>query len=285
MCYGKTKFTPGRYLEDGLKGIGIEVDLYTTEINFSKVDLSKYMAVLFVESPSRPAVIIQNIHLVKIPKIFWIHHGENRIETNLVLAKKYEVDLVLMAHSLHLAKRFVAPVKFFPFAMAKDFFNCSLPLRERKIDISSVGTLDSIYYHKRINALKAIKTEFANMYKMSFNRRVFLEELAKLYSSSKIVVNHTADTIKSFNMRIFEGMGCGALVLTDYVPKIEEIFTDGKHLVIFENRHDLIEKIDYYLNNIDEAEKIAKAGYEHLISNHTYEHRAQQLIDMIQSLK
>lgn len=123
------------------------------------------------------------------------------------------------------------------------------------------------------------------MYKMSFNRRVFLAELAKLYSSSKIVVNHTADTIKSFNMRIFEGMGCGALVLTDYVPKIEEIFTDGKHLVIFENRHDLIEKIDYYLNNIDEAEKIAKAGYEHLISNHTYEHRAQQLIDMIQLLK
>ncbi|WP_347880498.1 CgeB family protein [Metabacillus flavus] len=284
MCYGKTAFTPGRYLEDGLRSIGANVDVYKTEIDFGAIDFSEVAGVLFVESPSKPAVKTKNIDLVTVPKLLWVHHGENRIPTNVKLAKKFKADLILMAHSLHLAKRFPAPVRFFPFAMAKNIFNSKTDLNERPIDISFVGSRDPGYYQKRRIALKAIKEKFSSSYKLSLNSSVFVNGLAEQYSKSKIVVNHTADTIKSLNMRIFEGMGCGALVITDFVPGQDQLFRDQEHYVLFKNHAELLEKIDYYLTHPKEAQKIASAGHLHLLSSHTYEHRAHEIFRHIEEL-
>ncbi|WP_432694412.1 glycosyltransferase family protein (plasmid) [Priestia aryabhattai] len=284
MCYGKTPYTPGRYLEDGLNSIGLTVDLFQNEIDFNKVNLSEYLGVLFVESPSRPLVEVKNIDLVKLPKIFWIHHGENRLQTNVQLAKKYKPDVILMAHSLHLANNFSIPVCFFPFAMAKSIFNCSTDLKERKYDISFVGNNESGYYKKRRKVLKAIEKQFNNKYHLSFNSNVFLNELSEQYGQTKIVINHTADGIKSLNMRIFEGMSCGALVITDYVPGQEKLFIDNEHYIIYKNHRELLTQIDYYLNHLDEAQKIATAGYQHLLSKHTYSHRAYEIIEIIEAV-
>ncbi|WP_052400923.1 glycosyltransferase [Oceanobacillus jeddahense] len=282
MCYGKTSFTPGRYLEDAFRNIGVKVDVYTSSIDFSKVALEEYVAVLFVESPSVPAVSVKQIDLVTIPKIFWIHHGENRLKTNKSLARLYQPDLILMAHSLHLANHFSAPVKFFPFAMATDIFNDHTPLQDRPVDITSVGTLDPVLYQKRIRAIKKMKETFHETYRLSFHKRVFLHDLAKTYGQSKLVINHAADTIKSLNMRIFEGIGCGSLLLTDIVPKLDTLLEDGKHLVLFDSHQDLLEKIEYYLTHVDEAQRIASAGYQHLLTYHTYEHRAKTLLSWVE---
>ncbi|GIO21497.1 glycosyltransferase [Oceanobacillus sp. J11TS1] len=284
LCYGKTSFTPGRYLEDGLKSIGVKVDVYEKEIDFSKINISEYLAVLFVESPSKPPVIVKNINLVKIPKILWIHHGENRLHTNLKLESFYKPDLILMAHSLHLSDKFSAPVKFFPFAMANDIFNCSVDLKKRKYDVSFVGGKNPRYYQERKKALHIIKRQLASKYNLSLDSNVYLNQLAEHYGNSKIVINHTADHIKSLNMRIFEGMGCGSLVLTDYVAGQEQLFVDKQHYVIYKDHKELVELIDYYLKHLDEAQKIASNGYRYLLGNHTYAHRARELIEIIKKM-
>lgn len=284
MCYGKTRYTPGRYLEDGLRSIGVTIDLYVNSVDFSEVNLSDYDAVVFVESPSKPSVKVKNIELVNIPKILWIHHGENRLNTNLQLAKKYRADIVLMAHSLHLAKKFSSPVRFFPFGMAKDIFNCNKELKDRNIDIASIGSNDAGFYGKRRMAINAIKSHFASKYRLSLDRKAYLHDLANIYGNSKIVFNQSANTIKSINMRLFEGMGCGALVFSDYVPGMEKLFIENTHYVSFKNQNELIEKMDYYLKNTEEAQIIATAAYEHLLNNHTYEHRANELLELIQEL-
>lgn len=284
MCYGKTNYTPGRYLEDGLKSIGVKTDVYESEIDFSEINTSEYLAVLFVESPSKPPIIVKNINLVKIPKVLWIHHGENRLQTNLMLENLYKPDLILMAHSLHLSHNFSAPVQFFPFAMADDIFNSSIDLKKRKYDISFVGGKNTRYYRERKKALESIKKQFKGKYKLSLDSNIFLNQLAEHYGQTKIVINHTADQINSLNMRIFEGMGCGSLVLTDYVPGQEELFVDKQHYVIYKDHNELIELIDYYLSHLDEAQKIARNGYRYLSSYHTYAHRAQRLIKIIKKL-
>ncbi|MFU7592304.1 glycosyltransferase [Priestia sp. RMT2NF4] len=284
MCYGKTDYTPGRYLESGLKSIGLKVDLFQNKIDFSKVNLDEYLAVLFVESPSKPPIETKNINLVKIPKLFWIHHGENRLQTNLQLAKRYQPDVILMAHSLHLANKFSVPVHFFPFAMAIDIFNCTRNLSEREHDISFVGSKNALYYKNRNKSLKAIHKYFGDKYDLSLNSTIFVNDLAEKYSKTKIVINHTADRIKSLNMRIFEGMGCGSLLITDYVPGQEKLFIDEKHYIIYKNHKDLLEKIDYYLIHLDEAQKIATSGYYHLLSTHTYIHRANEIVEIIRNI-
>lgn len=48
--------------------------------------------------------------------------------------------------------------------------------------------------------------------------------------------------------------------------------------------YDLLEKIRYYLTYLDEVQKIATAGYEHLLGHHTYAHRAKELMDIIETV-
>lgn len=279
MCYGKTPYTPGSYLERALRRIGTPVDTLEQGVDFAKIDLEKYKAVLFVESPARPPVAVTNRHLVKLPVIHWIHHGENRLDDNLRLTGVYRPDLILMSHSLHLAPLFSASVEFFPFGADPHIFRSDIPLSNRTVDISFAGSHSPIYAERDAN-LRFLETSLSQR-NCSFRKNPFLEKLSDLYGNSKIVFNQTADHIKTFNMRIFEAMSCGALALTDDTPEQSRLFQDGKHYILFNSRKDLLEKAYYYLEHVDEASKIAAAGQKYVLESHTYEHRARRLLELI----
>ncbi len=282
MCYGRTLTTPGRYLEDSLRDLGVRVDVHETDIDFAEVDLGAYAAVLFVESPSRPPGKVKNIDLVSVLKLFWIHHGVNRWQTNLELCHSYRPDLVLLSGVLYLAPLFPAPVRFFPFAAAGKIFNGSEPLAERGHDISFVGTTYSNLYATRSMALKAIEARFGRSRKLSLQSKVYLEQLAGLYSDSRIVFNCSADLFgHGMNLRTFEAMGCGALLVTDRVLDLERLFGDGEHCVVYDDIPDLLDKLEHYLAHLDEAQAIAARGRELVLGRHTYEHRARELLDLI----
>lgn len=282
MCYGKTPFTPGSYLERAFLSVGVQVDVYTNDIDFSTIDLSNYLAVLFVESPSKRPITVKNIDLVHLPKVFWIHHGSNRLVKNVELCKSYKPDLILLSHSLHLAEKLPAPIHFFPFAMDQHIFNSSKPLNNRHFDISFVGGQK---YSSRNLILNELSTKLKRKYKLSLFSNIYLEKLAELYQNSKIVFNHSPKKYKTINMRIFEGMGCGALVLTNQVPFQSRLFINDEHYVVYKTKKDLFAKINYYLKNLDEAQRIANKGHNYLLKNHTYEHRALELVNIFQNLK
>jgi hypothetical protein len=284
MCYGKTPYTPGRYLEDAFRRIGFRVVRLEGTVDFAAIDMSPYLGVLFVESPSRPKVHVKNIHSVSIPKLFWIHHGENRLKANIEMCGWYKPDLLLMAHSLHLGYQFPAPVRFFPFGVDPHIFHSNIAWPNRTIDVSFVGGQSSIYSVREAR-MQYIESVLRGKRKLSFKEKVYLHELSSLYGRSKIVFNHTADQIKAFNMRIFEGMGCGALVLTDYTPEQELLFQDRTHYVLYRSGKELLEYMEYYLNNPKEAQRIARAGQEYVRQSHTYEHRAKQIVNWMKELR
>ena len=58
-------------------------------------------------------------------------------------------------------------------------------------------------------------------------------------------------------------------------------FTDGKDIVLFDNTTELVEKAEYYISHPNEAEKIASAGYEHMLKYHTTKARASQFLSLI----
>ncbi|WP_234399874.1 CgeB family protein [Paenibacillus popilliae] len=284
MCFGKTPYTPGSYLERAFGNIGIDVDVIIDAADFSALDTKKYAAVLFVESPTRPRVAIKHRDQVHAPVLFWIHHGENRLAANLEMCDLYRPDILLMSHSLHLASRFHVSVRFFPFGVDPHLFHSDIPYAMRRIDVSFVGTRGHELYKNRNESLRCIEANLQGKAHLSLRKTLFLEELSKHYGNSKIVFNQTADTIKSFNMRIFEGMGCGALVLTDHTPEQSELFENGVHYVIYDSKEDMLEKLRYYLSHPDQAATIAAEGQRHVVRNHTYEHRARQVLDLIKSL-
>ncbi|MEK6738847.1 MAG: glycosyltransferase, partial [Planctomycetota bacterium] len=62
-----------------------------------------------------------------------------------------------------------------------------------------------------------------------------------------------------------------------------ELFTDGKHLVQWRQGdvEGLVGKIQYYLANEDEREKIAEEGHRFAVEHHSFEKRMQQLLATI----
>ncbi|KGP72370.1 CgeB family protein [Pontibacillus yanchengensis] len=282
MCYGKTHYSPGRYLEDALRAIGTHVETHTSVIDFSKIDSKKYSGVIFVET--NKTVEVKNIHMAKMPKVFWVHHGENRLERNLNLEKRYKPDLILMSHSLHLSKHFSAKVKFFPFGMDTRIFNNNKPLQKRSYDLSFVGNRHEKFYNERNKTLTLLHNHFSN-YNTSLYSNVYVSQLSSLYSNSKIVFNESHHNVHPINMRIFEGMGCGALLITDEVENQRLLnLVDGKHYIIYRSSKELIDKVGYYLTHMDEAQKIASEGRKYLLQHHTYEHRARTLVRLMSSI-
>lgn len=83
------------------------------------------------------------------------------------------------------------------------------------------------------------------------------------------------------NMRIFETMAAGAMLLTNK-PKsyngMGELFIDGVHYVAYDGMEDMIGKTKYYLSHPEEREKIAKAGHELVVSSHLYYHRVLRMM-------
>jgi spore maturation protein CgeB len=83
--------------------------------------------------------------------------------------------------------------------------------------------------------------------------------------------------------RVFEVLACGGFLITGKTDDdISQYYVPGKEIVVFENRADLIEKCRYYLSHGEERDKIAKAGYERTLKDHTYEQRFKEIFNKLQ---
>jgi spore maturation protein CgeB len=69
----------------------------------------------------------------------------------------------------------------------------------------------------------------------------------------------------------------GALYCTGYMDELTEFFEPGEELITYRSRHELLDKVQYYLSHPEQAEKIRKAGYMRALRNHTYHRRFNTL--------
>lgn len=88
-------------------------------------------------------------------------------------------------------------------------------------------------------------------------------EVPYIFHKSKINLNISSKTITSgIPQRVFDILSCGGFCLTNYQKEIAEYFVDGEELVMYRSMEDLENKIQYYLQNEEEREKIARRGQE-----------------------
>lgn len=83
------------------------------------------------------------------------------------------------------------------------------------------------------------------------------------------------------NYRTFETMGCKTLLITNETENLKINFNIDKHMIIYKTKDELLDKIKYYVANDEERKKIELEGYEHVLSNHTYDNRVKELITII----
>ncbi len=139
----------------------------------------------------------------------------------------------------------------------------------KKYDLCFIGHMND---QSRIDALDRMFKEFPSFF---FGKRLF-EEAAEVYCQSKVVFNISIKD--DINMRVFEALATGSFLLTNDIPTLHELFTDGVHLVTYKTLDEAVEKARYYIAHDEEREAIAKAGMAEVLAKHTFKHRVLQVL-------
>ena len=109
-----------------------------------------------------------------------------------------------------------------------------------------------------------------------------LTEMPKVFHCSKINLNITIKSIQSgLSLRVWDVLGCGGFLLSNYQTEIPEYFEIDKDLVCYESIGDLKEKTAYYLAHDDIRMEIAHNGYEKVKAQHTWAHRISAMMQTV----
>lgn len=144
---------------------------------------------------------------------------------------------------------------------------------ERIYDIAFVGSVNRIVHPERQNLILTLKNKYPN----SFFGTLEGEEMYKLYSQAKIVFNKSVNN--DVNMRFFESIGNGAVLLTNKIDKngVEEIFEPNFHYLEYDESN-ILDVVDEYLkkqkdNSFNLIEYVKKS--------HTYDHRVRFIVEQV----
>jgi len=122
---------------------------------------------------------------------------------------------------------------------------------------------------------------------ISINRKpLFGRDLFEYMKKFKFILNFHSDfdKNKAINYRVFESLAVGALLFTDANQAQNSLFQENKHLICYKNKDDLINKINYYKNNVLEAKQIALNGYNLIKKNHTSDVRLHDFIKILKKI-
>ena len=280
LCYRKTDTNPGKYLEAAMLRAGMKVDLHTEGIDWRKVPPDT-TAVVFVEGPY-PALTVDGIN-PGIPVLFWAHHGEHHIPTNVRLVDRYGAHAVLLAHSWHLAHRFPVPVHRFTFGVAPELVNASVPWKERKYVASMVGgqlRKQGGTYARRQQLVHDLETAFGEK-NTAFVSDISAQEMADIYAEAKTIINEGGTRHYPITMRVLEAIGSGAILVTDDLPGTD-LIVDRKHYFVLED--DVVEQVKGLIGQPDKMTAIAAEAREAALGLHTYDHNVDDLVDAIRRI-
>lgn len=216
-------------------------------------------------------------------------------------------DAILSSHDVSMdraresgAQRVIYSLPGFPEALATEL--SSLP---KRTDVSFSGYWSPFHHHR--NALltrlarKSLGEDFSLAYYLPFfhGAEPIPEEVARLnrgagwgksmyvaLARSKVTLNAHCEIDGrpqnlSPNLRQFEATGVGALLLNEVSPNIEAFFDPCSMLVLFEDEHDLLEKICYYLVHEHERAEIAAKGQQHCLQSFSMRVRARAFVSKI----
>lgn len=119
------------------------------------------------------------------------------------------------------------------------------------------------------------------------DRAVWGRELQELLGRSKIVLNITRSdfygTETGINLRVFEALGAGCFLLTDYSDEVKDLFRVGEEIETFHSSEELRAKVRYYLANDEHRRAVAARGHERFMRDFTWTARMKELLGLAQA--
>jgi hypothetical protein len=114
---------------------------------------------------------------------------------------------------------------------------------------------------------------------------IYPKDYAKICYSAQIILglDQVFELEGYFSNRTWITLGCGAFLLTNYNPGLENIFTKGKHLEWYHSQEECLELIDYYLKHEARRKQIAQNGYQFAHTHRTYDKVMDEIISHIEN--
>lgn len=246
-----------------------------------------------LELDSPASEILRGLEGAPLPDLYlWVDSGQERVAPDTRALPMPKVAYLIDTHvtpqlRLEMARHFdlvflaqraqveafkaagIAQARWLPLACSPELH--AVPEAERHFDFAYVGSFNAEEHDRRRTLLGALAEEFPD----SFVGRAWPEDMARIYAQSKIVVNACFN--RDVNMRVFEAMASGALLITDEAEGLEELFTAGEHLVVYRDDTELAGLVQHYLEHPEERERIARAGQALVLREHTYAKRLEEI--------
>jgi hypothetical protein len=168
------------------------------------------------------------------------------------------------------------------------------------IDVSFVGTV-SADHRQRIALLEAV----ANRYDLKlwgnrpqalpsssplhrcFQGEVWGADMYQVLRRSRITLNSHIDLAihEAGNMRLFEATGVGAFLLTDFKENLDTLFAPDREVAVWRSIDDCLTVIGRTIGDDNGRAVIAGAGHARTMAQHTYRHRAAEILGFVDGMR
>lgn len=126
---------------------------------------------------------------------------------------------------------------------------------------------------------------FKNYPNVVLKDAVSIDEMLNICCNVRFVLNIQPWLKSGTQERVFNTMLCGAIAVTDETQYLIENTIDAQNILMYklEECDKLPDKIKYYMEHEDEAERIAGCGYELAQKYHTWSNRAEELYKIMEA--
>ena len=138
----------------------------------------------------------------------------------------------------------------------------------------------------------SIVEEIERSYKSALHAPLNDDAYVRLLAESAIVINFNESrfdhdymnhrVLLGCNLRDFETPMSGTFCLTEYSEELSSFFEDGKEVVSFRNEFELVDKLKYYIDHETERERIAAAGRNRALRDHTWRKRFENFLSTLE---
>jgi len=195
---------------------------------------------------------------------------------HLYLSRLFDVTFVAQHEYVNgLRSDGIQSVHWLPLACEPSIY----PKKElpRCYDIAHVGSTDHRAHPMRHRLLNALNQTYPKMW----SGRATVAEMGSIYSQARIVFN--ASINNDINMRFFEAMGAGAVLVTNPIMNngVDELFCKNQHYVEYHDERDLFQVIDTLLKDPEKLSSIGAAAQQLVLDKHTYRQRGKACLETI----
>lgn len=245
--------------------------------------------------------IKQMTNLNRILFQIWLVDPLKRTEEEIKLYRLFDKVFSYEKGDVIWLKRFRISAYFCPVGYSKDYETAMLT-RLYKKDIVFVGTpysyrlmlLEAVAHRANIEkwSLQVYGPFFCSRYpwkKILFKKRyphlypcikngVFSsKQIAEIYKSSRICLNIHGNGAGSCNPRTYEILATGSFEIIDKRSDYD-ILEPGRDIIVFQDKDDLQDKIEYYLVNSKAREKLAANGYNKVKNKRTIKSALEDIL-------